>query len=420
MSAVPAGWPRKLSDVDVFDPATYENWYRTYDLLRSEAPIYNPPGTNMFFLTSYADIQEVLRRTDVFKRGGGASSPLLKNPEARAVYKSGYPKVLPLAVDPPRHRRFRDMIDHFFSVIGSEVQRPLITRLTNELIDEWIDDGEVAFLSRFARPLPARVICSMMGFPLSDLDQLAKWSDAWVSPYSGQLTPDEEVEVAKETVDFQFYIKGHIDRRRSSPGDDIISHPVHTPVNDLDGERLLTDGEIINIVDHLFIGGNETTTFALTSGMWLLISNPEVEQAMRADPGKVRAFVEEVLRLESPTQGMTRHIVEDTAIGTTPIPAGSVIHLRYAAANRDADQFPDGACMDLERENAHRHLAFSIGESHCPGAGLTRLEQNIVWTTVLDRLDNLAFAEDRNDFSHAVNFTLRSFDELHITFGPRV
>ena len=195
-----------------------------------------------------------------------------------------------------------------------------------------------------------------------------------MAPYSLQLTAEEEREVVRLQVEFQGYIAEHIADRRKNPGDDVVSHLVHTPVQLTTGPRSLTDGEIINIVDHLYIGGNETTTFALTSGMWLGVQHPEILDRIHADPTIARRWVDEVLRLESPTQGMDRHTAEDTELGGVQIPKGSHIHIRYAAANRDPAQFGCPAEIDLERKNGHRHFAFSIGESHCPGAGLTRLE----------------------------------------------
>ena len=95
----------------------------------------------------------------------------------------------------------------------------------------------------------------------------------------------------------------------------MVSYLATTPVKLPDKTRMLTEGEIINIVDHLYIGGNETTTFALTSGLWLLIQHPEVQAELRADPAKVKPWVDEVLRLESPTQGMDRHAAVDTELG---------------------------------------------------------------------------------------------------------
>ena len=414
------GNPSSIDEVDIRARETIENWYPTYALLQEQAPVYHVPGTQTYFLTSYEDISHVLRNNDVFLRGSGSSSPLLKDATAREYYaEHGYPKALPLAVDPPRHRRYRDMVDHFFSVAGAEKQRDLITGIVHELIDGWIDRGEVEYVEAFATPLPVRVITTMMGFPLEDIPQLKVWSEAWVAPFSGQLGTEEEREVARLTVEFQHYIADQIATKRADPSDDVVSYLATTPVRLPDETRMLTDGEIVNMVDHLYIGGNETTTFALTSGLWLLIQHPELQARLRAEPNRIRAFVDEILRLESPTQGMDRHAAVDTEIAGVPIPAGSHIHIRYAAANRDGDQFENPTELDVERPNGHRHLAFSLGETHCPGAGLSRLEQTIATEALLTRLDDLAFAPGKNSFQHHVNFTLRAFTELHITFGRR-
>jgi cytochrome P450 len=172
------------------------------------------------------------------------------------------------------------------------------------------------------------------------------------------------------------------------------------------------------MADHLYIGGNETTTFALTSGVWLLLTHPHAHAALLADRSKVKGFVEEVLRLESPTMGMVRHAHEDAHVGGVDIPAGSSLHLRYAAANRDPRVFENPAELDVDRPNANRHLAFSTGETHCPGAGLSRLEQVIAIDAMLDRLANLRLAPGRNDFTHHPNVTLRAMKELWIAWDP--
>jgi cytochrome P450 len=423
------GEPRTIADVDVFAPETIENWYPTYDLLRQERPVYHVPGTRTYFVTRYDDILQILRRTDVFRRGDGGSRPLLRDAEASGYYaEHGWPKRLPLAIDPPDHRRYRDMVDHFFNPAGAERRRDLITGIAEELLDEMAPaagTGEaVDFMAAFAVPLPVRVITEMIGFPADDIPRLKTWSEAWVAPFSLQLDAEQEREVARLSVEFQHYIAEQIAVKRADPGDDVISHLATTPV-ELTGEnRMLTDGEIINMVDHLYIGGNETTTFALTSGMWLLIRHSEIQAELRADPERARVWVDEVLRLESPTQGMDRHTAVDVDLGGVTIPAGSHVHIRYAAANRDPDQFPHPADVDLDRANGHRHLAFSLGETHCPGAGLSRLEQTIATQLLLDRFQDFALAGPPagaapGELHHHVNFTLRAFTGLPITFDRR-
>ncbi|MFM8855707.1 MAG: cytochrome P450, partial [Actinomycetota bacterium] len=112
-----------------------------------------------------------------------------------------------------------------------------------------------------------------------------------------------------------------------------------------------------------------------------------------------------------------RSVIRDTQIGDTPIPAGSILHIRYAAANRDERIFPDPDRVDLERRNSRRHMAFSLGEHHCPGSGLSRLEQNLALEALLDRLPNLRLAPDKNDFRHAPGFVLRALESLHVEWG---
>jgi cytochrome P450 len=109
------GKPKSIKDVDVFSPEAIENWYPTYDLLQSESPIYHVPDTRTYFLTRYEDIYNVLRKTDMFLRGAGKSRPLISDKEAQDYFnENGWTKMSILGSNPPNHRRYRDMVDHFF------------------------------------------------------------------------------------------------------------------------------------------------------------------------------------------------------------------------------------------------------------------------------------------------------------------
>ena len=215
-----------------------------------------------------------------------------------------------LACDPPVHRRYRELADPFFSVLGAEKQRGLITGIVDELLDGIVAErASASSCSDFAMPLPVRVITTMMGFRVEDIPELKVWSEAWVLPFRGQLTADEEIYAGEKGVEFQHHIHATIQEKRANPDDSVISFLANEAR--FNGERPLTDAEIIGMADHLYIGGNETTTFALTSGLWLLLTHPDVHAALLADRSKVKGFVEEVLRLESPTMGMVRHAHED-------------------------------------------------------------------------------------------------------------
>jgi cytochrome P450 len=408
------GHPSTVDEVDLFDPATQEDWYPTYDLLREEAPVWRMPGSSTYVLTRFDDINDVLRRTDVFRRGADERTPGrgVSTRTAQIYAEKGWPRISPLAVDPPVHRRYRELVDGFFSAAGAEAQRALIESTIDDLLDGLAGRHELEYVADVAIPLPVRVITTMMGFDVADIPRLKVWSEAWVLPFRGKLTEEEEVYAGEQGVAFQHYIHATIQAKRAEPDGSVISFLANDAR--FAGERPLTDAEIIGMADHLYIGGNETTTFALTSGLWLLLTRPEVEAALRADRSRVRAFVDEVLRLESPTMGMVRHTVADTEIGGVAIPAGSSIHLRYAAANRDARMFTEPTRLDLDRRNTARHLAFSAGETMCPGAGLSRLEQCIAIDRLLERCPGLRLSPRRNDFRHHPNVTLRAMRELWV------
>lgn len=401
-----------MSDIDLFDPATQEDWFPTYRRLRDEQPVYRMPGTNIHVVTRYDDVLYVLRHQELFPTGSGST----RTAAAREVYETkGWARITPLSTNPPDHRNYRELVDGFFDAKGSLHWQPIIEATIADLLDDMQAAGSADYVEAFALPLPVRVITRVLGFPATDIPQLKAWSSAWVLPFSGPLTPDQEVWVAEQVVEFQHYIHHHIEAKRAEPGDDVLSSLVDARFG---GDRPLSDHEIITIIDHLYIGGNETTTFALTSALWLLLREPGLYERVRADRSLVEPFIEEALRMESPTQGLYRTVAVDTAIGGVPVPAGATLHIRYGAANRDERMFPDPDTVHLDRANVRRHMAFSLGEHHCPGSGLSRLEQQLALNAVLDRLPDLRLAEGRNDFRHLPGFVLRALNELHIDWTP--
>jgi cytochrome P450 len=318
----------------------------------------------------------------------------------------------------PKHRRYRSLIDPFFTPYAVKKREIFIRGTINELIDGWIDKGDIEFMREFAEPLPMRVIADYLGFPPMDLPQLKEWSGAWVLPFSRGLTLEQEKWAVSKHIELQHYIHRTMQEKRRNPKDDIVSHLVAAEYDDPEtGEkRRLRDEEIIGITDHLLIGGNETTTFALSNGLWLLFRFPKVYARITADHDKIKAFVEEVLRIESPTQGLYRHVTQDVEIRGVKIPKGSTLHIRFGAANRDPEQFACPAHLDLERKNAASHVAFSQGEHHCPGASLSRFEQNCAWDILLTRLRDMRPSPGKNDYSHVHGFWLRALKSLHMQF----
>jgi len=263
------------------------------------------------------------------------------------------------------------------------------------------------------------VMAKVLGWPLEDLKLLKHFGDGTVKAFvygSGHrsILPKEEIKSQLAVLeDFKQYTDGLIQSRRTEPQDDMISFLTSVEYSPL--KRKLTDLEINGIVYAMVIGGLETTQYALAEQVQLIIENPHVWESLKQDSSKVRAFTEEAMRLRSPTQGLsTRTTSQDEVFQGIGVPKGSFLHMRWAAANIDPNEWSDPQSLNLERKAGTRHLTFSQGARVCPGATLSRLEQQIAWTTLLARVDEFQYSND-NDFLHQPGIMLGTL-KLNLSF----
>jgi cytochrome P450 len=229
------------------------------------------------------------------------------------------------------------------------------------------------------------------------------------------ISKERELECAADVVEFQHALKAKIDARRASPTDDLLSDLVNAQV---DGERPLDDAELLSIIQQLMVAGNETTTSSLAGGLVQLIRNPDQADKVRANPSLVRNLVEEVLRTESPTAGLWRVVKHDTELGGVPVKGGTMLMLRFAAANRDPAKFEHPDRFDVERKNANAHLAFGRGIHMCVGNMLSRKELAVAFDELLKRLDRIEIA-DEAALTYPPNMLLRGLSALPIRFVAR-
>jgi cytochrome P450 len=199
-------------------------------------------------------------------------------------------------------------------------------------------------------------------------------------------------------------------RRKPMPGD-FLSDLVEARD---DAGVALTDEELLSIIRHFRVAGHETSTKMLAAGMYNLIKSPPAMAAVRADLSLCANLVEESLRIESPVQALFRVANEDSRVGDTDVPAGSLLMLLYGAANRDPAQFADPETFDVKRENARSHLAFGQGPHYCIGAPFARAEGRIGFETVLSRTKEIGFVEDANSFERTMSYVLRGIRELYL------
>ena len=412
----PMRCPVSLEDVDLFADGSQEHWYEAYEILHRSEPVYRiegggiSAGSDAFVLTRHDDVTAVVRDPSRFRVVSTMRVRELADrgltPEEAYATTHNLMQASMVSLRPTQELYFqhrRELTDPWVGV-GALRHREMITRHANELLDEWIDDDQVEFISRFARPLPQRVMADVLGFPRQDVTLLADWGDALVMPFvhgSGlkhELTSEQAHEMGRRLEGFQDYIYEHVVAKRADPQDDMISFLCDVTYEALG--RKLTDIEIAGIVHAMVLGGLETTQYALEEQAQLLCEHPGMFEQLRIDRTKLRSFTEEALRLRAPTHGLsTRVTTRDEAFHGVLVPAGSLLHLRFAAANVDGDEFPCPFDLDLDRKGIGRHVTFSTGPRVCPGATLSRLEQQIAWGVLLDRLDSIDYG-DGNDWMH--------------------
>jgi len=421
--------PHRLEEVDLFAPGAQEHWYEAYDILHAEAPVHRlpgegfAPGTDGFILSKHEDIARVVRDEERFPP---AASLLLQqlvdsgeDPFERGDVNTMIASMVTLRPNPELWRAHRQELTDPWVGPGAGRNEPMIRAVAEELVDNWIDRGTVEFVSEFAQPLPQMVMANVLGWPLEDLKLLKYYGDGCVKPFvygrghRSQLTEEEIRSQFDVLGEFRDYTARLIAEKRRKPQEDMISFLTEVEYSPL--RRRLTDNEINGIVYAMVIGGLETTQYALAEQVQLVIEHEDVWPRLQGDRSLVRAFCEEGMRLRSPTQGLSTRITRDDEVFQgVEVAAGSFLHLRWAAANIDPDEWDDPKALRLDRKAGTRHLVFSQGARVCPGATLSRVEQHIAWNTLLDRVSHFAYGSG-NKFLHQPGIMLGTL-ELNLTF----
>lgn len=404
------GLDGQLARIDIQEnPAPY------YHALREE-PIRFDATLGFWICSTYREMREILRNTDVFSSVDSQAVDSLRPPpaEAVAIRRQMYPPVNTLVTnDPPAHTRIRKMVDEPFRPRSVEILRASIEDIVNECIDAFIGQGRCEIVSDYAIPIPIRVIADMLGLDRDLAPKIKEWSDASVEPL-GMMVSDERLIICARTLkEFQDFIVGELEARQRSPRNDLLTHL--TTARDEHGKGFSIP-EMLSLTQQFLVAGNETTTNGIAAGVQMLIDNPHQQALLRQHPDRCMVFANEVLRLESPVQGLFRIVRADTEIGGVRLPKGARIMLRFAAANRDPRKYDRADELDVTRHNAGTHVGFGAGIHHCIGANLAREEMTQAFRLLLSRVDNLAFAAGANDFMHHPSMILRGLKKLHVTF----
>ena len=417
--------PEAPSDINFLDAGVQNCPYHAYDLLREQAPVWKDSITGMYVITRFEDLRNLLLDTktftsELYQRGEGARAQMdiERARRMQKLYKEkGWVPAPTLAGrDDPNHRQMRAMFNEAFRPRKINEMDPFVEETAYRLMDAFLTDGHCDWVKQMAVPLPLIVIGRQMGVPEEDIWQIKAWTDAWVQRLGLMQTEDEERWSVEMEIEAQHYFQRVFDRLRKEPDDTLLSELVNRVIPEWG--RTLNDNELhAEMMADTFVGGSETTTNAIGYGIKLLIENPEVWTSLKADPDKyLRTFIEEVVRLESPVQGLFRTATRDIEMHGVTIPEGATINIRFAAANRDQREFDCPESLDLTRDKPGRHLGFGSGVHFCLGAPLARREMYWAFKALIDRVEDMWFAPGKNDLTVAPNFALRALKELHIEF----
>jgi cytochrome P450 len=370
---VPAHVPLELvHELDYLDPNTRVDPFSTTEHIFEELPpvFFNPIWAPALYkgawvVTRYEDIREVYQNEQLYSTEGAAGFQKLMGETFRMI---------PLAVDPPEHAKYRLLLNPWFSPKAITAMEPRIRGVINELIDGFVDKGECDAAYDFARIYPVRVFLDLMGFPFSKFEDFLEWEYAILHSRGNAERMTWGVKSALA------FLREFIEEVRKTPNDKLGSAIVH---GQIDGKPMTQD-DIIGTMFFLWVGGLDTVA-ATTSLMFRRLAlQPDLQDQLRAHPELVPEAIEEFMRMQ-PLVNSNRLVKEDHEIHGVKIRKGDQIMAYNAAGNFDPAEFADPRTFKLDRPS-NRHFTLAGGPHRCLGSHLARRELRIALSEFLRRV----------------------------------
>lgn len=391
---------------DIFGkPETWENPYPAYSQFRDRSPVVAEwpivllEGTqarvHTWLLLKYEQVSAALRDPVTFSS---------ENPAPGLTA----PRLVMIQDDPPRHTRFRRLVNKAFTARRIAELEPWIREIASHLLDQFAEGTPVDAVGAFTMPLPVQIIARMLGIPAQDQAAFKRWSDALVAFNDTGLEPGERARQATEMMEYFGKVAA---ARRQRHEQDLISALVET---DIEGDKL-EEWKILGFCILLLVAGNETTTNLLSNLLNVLVDRPALWRRLRGDRSLVELAIEETLRYESPVQLLTRFATREVEIGGAKIFQGQAVAVSYGAANRDPAAFSEPDVFRLDRDWS-KHLGFGAGIHYCLGAPLARVESQIALNALLDRFSRFSRG-DRPAVRQRMTNLLLGFRDLPLEFS---
>ncbi|KQL50215.1 cytochrome [Brevibacillus choshinensis] len=346
-----------------------------YRELREKTPVRFDEDRGSWDVFRYEDVHRILKDPATFSSRRGL--------EVRGETL--------LTMDQPKHTHMRNLVNKAFTPKAINDLAPRITSITNELLDQVIQNGKMDVVHDLATPLPVIVIAELLGVPSKDRMLFKDWSDTMVKGVEGnseeafaQMVAERD-KAEKELAEYFLTI---LNERRNKPEDDLVSALL---VAEIDGEKL-QEQEILRFCILLLVAGNETTTNLITNAIRLMTEQPAIQDQVRQHPEYVKTTVEETLRYYPPIVAIGRIATQDVEIGGQLIREGQQVVSWVGSANRDPEKFENPDTFLPDRK-PNPHMGFGFGIHFCLGAPLARLEAQIALEIMLSRFSDMQFAK---------------------------
>jgi cytochrome P450 len=404
------------ADFDPLDPDYLADPYPYYARFRREAPVFYAPKIDFWVVSRYEDIRRIVGDPETFSNARVQEPLHPLTPEALEGLKRGV-RVVPTTstADPPLHKRTRKHAARAFSARRVAELEGRIREIANGLIDAMISDGRADLVDRFAFPLPASVVFSLIGYPEEDTEMLKSWCSDRLKITWGRPLPEEQLATIEKMTSFFDYIEDFVRRRAEDLRDDYTSDLLRIRAED---EENLSFDEVVSICYSLSFAGHETTTNLILNGLRQLLGQPGLWDELREDPSLIENAVEETLRRDTSVIAWRRSTTRPVEISGVEVPDGARLMLLLASANRDEGVFEDPDAFDIRRKNANKHIAFSHGIHFCLGAPLARLEARIAFELLTQRLPDLRLSPPDQRFKFDPNMSFRGPKKLWAEWTP--
>lgn len=356
--------------VDIHSPEFAADPWGVLSGLRSTCPVAHSTSDG-WLVTTYEDVCAAARDDEAFS----SASP---QPTQSDVPMPS--RLIPIQLDPPEFFSYRKLLNPFFSPAATAKYEGFIRRAANDLIDQFIEQGQTELVTAFARPLTAIAVLNIIGLPV-DTRSWQHWVDMTKHREDeSEDNPHNHLEGLIRAA--AGLIHQTVAARRAEPTDDLVSFLVNDAL--VDG-RKLTDDEFNGIVILILAAGFNTTASAIGNSLIYLEEHPEDRRRLLDDPALIKTAIEEFLRYETPVMALPRVMVADAELSGQELKKGDRVSVMWGSANRDAAAFSDPDQVILDR-TPNRHVAFGVGIHRCLGSNVARLELKIGLEEFLRRL----------------------------------